>query len=143
MSVNPFPRICGLLLLTLVGCSRQAAQTSTTPAIGLSISTLNNPFFVSLRDGAQAEAQAQGLRLITVDAQNDPARQIASVEDLIQKKVAVILLNPTDSDAVANVVRRRRPASRSFPSTVPSTARRSLRTLLRTMSPEAAWRRNF
>ena len=105
MSVNPFPRICGLLLLTLVGCSRQAAQTSTTPAIGLSISTLNNPFFVSLRDGAQAEAQALGLRLITVDAQNDPARQIASVEDLIQKKVAVILLNPTDSDAVANVVK--------------------------------------
>jgi ribose transport system substrate-binding protein len=98
-----------LMALLLVACSRQgpdthaAANPGTT--IGLSISTLNNPFFVSLRDGAQAEAAAQGLQLITVDAQNDAAKQIASVEDLIQKRVPVILLNPTDSDAVANVVR--------------------------------------
>jgi ribose transport system substrate-binding protein len=73
--------------------------------VGLSISTMNNPFFVALRDGAQAEAKAVGINLITVDAQNDAAKQIAGVEDLIQKKVPVILLNPTDSDAVANVVR--------------------------------------
>jgi ribose transport system substrate-binding protein len=104
-------RILSLWLMTLllVACSKQgpdthaAANPGTT--IGLSISTLNNPFFVSLRDGAQAEAAAQGLQLITVDAQNDAAKQIASVEDLIQKRVPVILLNPTDSDAVANVVR--------------------------------------
>lgn len=39
------------------------------------------------------------------DAENDPAKQLASVEDLIQERVPVILLNPTDSDAVANVVK--------------------------------------
>ena len=43
--------------------------------------------------------------MITVDAQNDAAKQIAGIEDLIQKRVLVILLNPTDSDAVANVVK--------------------------------------
>ena len=68
--------------------------------------SLNNPFFVALRDGAQAEASKDGINLITVDAQDDPAKQIASVEDLIQKKVKVILINPTDSDAVANVVKQ-------------------------------------
>jgi ribose transport system substrate-binding protein len=98
-----------LMSLLLVACSRQGPDTHAAAnpgtSIGLSISTLNNPFFVSLRDGAQAEAAAQGLQLITVDAQNDAAKQIASVEDLIQKRVPVILLNPTDSDAVANVVR--------------------------------------
>jgi len=67
---------------------------------------LNNPFFVTLRDGAQAEATAKGIKLIIVDAQDDPAKQIASVEDLMQKKVQVLLINPTDSDAVANVVKR-------------------------------------
>jgi ribose transport system substrate-binding protein len=105
--------LCALAFSGLAACSKQAARSGegVSPAtrggatIGLSISTLNNPFFVALRDGAQAEAAAQGLHLITVDAENDPAKQIASVEDLIQKRVPVILLNPTDSDAVANVVK--------------------------------------
>lgn len=108
--------LCALTFGLLVACSEKhatgGAAAAMSPAtsgmertIGLSISTLNNPFFVSLREGAQAEAAAQGLRLITVDAENDPAKQIASVEDLIQKRVPVILLNPTDSDAVANVVK--------------------------------------
>ena len=104
-------------LIVLMGCSNQGPDTgaggtaASTAAgsgaltVGLSISTMDNPFFVALRDGAQAEAKAAGINLITVDAQNDAAKQIAGVEDLIQKKVPVILLNPTDSDAVANVVK--------------------------------------
>ena len=104
-------------LISLIACSNQGPDTAPgatanssaalpgAVTVGLSISTMNNPFFVALRDGAQAEAQAVGINLITVDAQNDAAKQIAGVEDLIQKKVPVILLNPTDSDAVANVVR--------------------------------------
>ena len=104
-------------LIVLMGCSNQGPDTgaggtaastaagSGAVTVGLSISTMDNPFFVALRDGAQAEAKAVGINLITVDAQNDPAKQIAGVEDLIQKKVRVILLNPTDSDAVANVVK--------------------------------------
>jgi ribose transport system substrate-binding protein len=104
------------LIVTLIGlaaCSNQGpdvggAKAASAPAaatVGLSISTMNNPFFVALRDGAQAEAKSIGINLITVDAQNDAAKQIAGVEDLIQKRVPVILLNPTDSDAVANVVK--------------------------------------
>jgi ribose transport system substrate-binding protein len=104
-------------LIVLISCSNQgpdtgaggtAASATVAPgaiSVGLSISTMNNPFFVALRDGAQAEAKGVGINLITVDAQNDAAKQIAGVEDLIQKKVPVILLNPTDSDAVANVVK--------------------------------------
>lgn len=109
--------LAGLLAVGVSSCSMEGpgavssgnAATSTAhgagPAIGLSISTLNNPFFVSLRAGAAAEAKAVGLVLMTVDSQNDPAKQIAGVEDLIQKKVQVILINPTDSDAVSNVVK--------------------------------------
>ncbi len=102
--------LSSLLAVTLVCCTRQGPDTrgdstSAQPTIGLSISTLNNPFFVSLRDGAEAEAKAKGIKLITVDAQDDPAKQIAGVEDLIQKRIKVLLINPTDSDAVANVVK--------------------------------------
>jgi ribose transport system substrate-binding protein len=104
-------------LIALVACSNQGPDTgpggtaastaavSGAATVGLSISTMDNPFFVALRDGAQAEAKTAGVNLITVDAQNDAAKQIAGVEDLIQKRVRVILLNPTDSDAVANVVK--------------------------------------
>jgi ribose transport system substrate-binding protein len=102
-----------LLILSFVGllaCSQQgpdthSESTSAQPTIGLSISTLNNPFFVSLRDGAAAEAKARSLKLITVDAEDDPAKQIAGVEDLIQKRIKILLINPTDSDAVASVVK--------------------------------------
>jgi ribose transport system substrate-binding protein len=104
-------------LIVLIACSKQGPDTgrdgtvaptnaaSGAVTVGLSISTMDNPFFVALRNGAEAEAKPAGINLITVDAQNDAAKQIAGVEDLIQKKVPVILLNPTDSDAVANVVK--------------------------------------
>lgn len=113
------PLFAALLVVGIAACSKQgpdtapaAAASDAAPAaaggavtVGLSISTLNNPFFVSLRKGAEDEAKKDGVTLITVDAQNDPAKQQASVEDLIQKKVSVILINPTDSSAVANVVK--------------------------------------
>jgi ribose transport system substrate-binding protein len=80
------------------------AAASGTPVIGLALSTQNNPFFVELKDGAQKAAKDAGVQLVVVDAQDDPARQISSVEDLIQKRVSVILLNPTDSSALAGAV---------------------------------------
>lgn len=80
------------------------AAAGGKPVIGLALSTQNNPFFVELKDGAQKAADASGVQLVVVDAQDDPARQISSVEDLIQKRVSVILLNPTDSSALAGAV---------------------------------------
>ncbi|PXX41766.1 MULTISPECIES: ribose ABC transporter substrate-binding protein RbsB [Aquitalea] len=113
------PLLASLLVIGMAACSKQgpdsaAPAAASAPAaaaadgqltVGLAVSTLNNPFFVSLRKGAEDEAQKDGIKLITVDAQDDPAKQQASVEDLIQKKVNVILINPTDSSAVANVVK--------------------------------------
>ncbi len=109
-----------MMLMALAGCSTQSnlekgstgSQGSAAPApaasdkvtIGLSISTLNNPFFVSLKEGAEKAAKDAGAELIVVDAQNDTAKQISGVEDLIQKKVSVILINPTDSAAIATAV---------------------------------------
>jgi len=76
------------------------------PTVGLSISTLNNPFFVDLRDGAQAAAKRLDVNLIVLDAQNDSAREASGIEDLIQKKVAVIAINPTDSDAIVPTIKK-------------------------------------
>lgn len=72
--------------------------------IGLSVSTLNNPFFVALKDGVVKEAEAQGVEVRIVDAQDDSAKQINDVEDLIQQGVDVLLINPTDSAAISTAV---------------------------------------
>lgn len=72
--------------------------------IGLSISTLNNPFFVALKDGAEEQASELDATLTVADAQNDAAKQVNDVEDMIQKGMDLILINPTDSEAVGAAV---------------------------------------
>lgn len=72
--------------------------------IGFVISTQTNPFFVSLKDGAESKAKELGIELIVLDSQDDSAKAAANVEDLITRGVDLILLNPTDSDAIVNSV---------------------------------------
>ncbi|NOZ27849.1 MAG: ribose ABC transporter substrate-binding protein RbsB [Chloroflexi bacterium] len=74
--------------------------------LGLSLSTLNNPFFVTLQEGAQKAADELGVELIVVDAQDDPAKEATNLEDLIQRGVDALLINPTDADAVVPSVQK-------------------------------------
>ena len=93
--------LCAALL---AGCGRDAKASAKK--IGLAISTLNNPCFVTLKDGASAEATELGYELVVTDAQDEPAKQAGQVDDLIQKKVAVILINPCNSDAAKTMVEK-------------------------------------
>lgn len=101
------------IMLVLAACSTEAPGTKKESEstggegdfkIGFSISTLNNPFFVTLSDGAKAQAEEMGAKLIVIDAQDDAAKQASDVEDLIQQGVDLILINPTDSEAVVATV---------------------------------------
>lgn len=89
-----------LLLGTVLSNCALAKET-----IGLVISTLNNPFFVSLKQGAQNEADKLGYDLIVVDSQNNPARELANIQDLTVRGAKLLLINPTDSDAVGNGIK--------------------------------------
>jgi len=101
-----------IMAVSLIGCgttqtkpeTTSTAKTPATMTIGFSISTLNNPFFVTLKDGAEKAAKEAGVTLNVVDAQDKTSKQISDIEDLIQKKVSVILINPTDSAAVVSAV---------------------------------------
>lgn len=106
-----FSLLTAVLVIGLIaGCSSQSSleqqdkQQGDSVTIGFSISTLNNPFFVSLKEGAEKAAKESGAELIVVDAQDDSAKQLNDVEDLIQKKVDILLINPTDSHAVSSAV---------------------------------------
>lgn len=72
--------------------------------VGVSISTLNNPFFVSLDEGISELAKEKGAEVKSVDAQNDTAKQTNDIDDLIQQKVDILLINPVDSSAITPAV---------------------------------------
>ena len=104
-----------LAMMVLAACSMEAPgsdsedttggeEASGDYTIGFSISTLNNPFFVTLSEGAEAKASELGASLSVVDAQDDASKQASDVEDLIQQGVDMILINPVDSEAVASAV---------------------------------------
>ncbi|MDX5593457.1 ribose ABC transporter substrate-binding protein RbsB [Pseudovibrio sp. SPO723] len=81
------------------------AHSMAADTMALVVSTLNNPFFVTLKDGAEAKAQEMGYELLVLDSQNDPAKELANVEDVLNKDIKILLINPTDSDAVSSSIR--------------------------------------
>lgn len=95
-----------VLSIALTGCggNKPAADSAKKSVVGLSVSTLNNPFFVDLRDGAKAAAESGGMDLVVMDAQNDASKQLANIENLIQQKVSVIIVNPVDSKAIVPAI---------------------------------------
>ena len=97
--------LAALATVVAVGCQRGGGGgEGGGPRIGLSISTLNNPFFVTLRNGAQQAAKKEGAKLIIADAQDDAATQQDDVQNFVTQQVDAILINPVDSEAVVPAV---------------------------------------
>lgn len=102
------------LTIALTACStggESGADTTAAPdasgekiTVGVSLMTLNSPFFEAMQRGVQEEADSSGVEAVISDAQLNSAQQISSVENLIAQKVDVILLNAVDSKAVVPAV---------------------------------------
>lgn len=91
----------------LGGCAStpdKGASGEKSKKIGMVISTQNNPFFVSMKEGAEKKAKELGYELIVLDSGNDAGKERSNIEDLVQKGVGALIVNPTDSDAVVNAV---------------------------------------
>ncbi|MDX3100699.1 D-ribose ABC transporter substrate-binding protein [Nonomuraea angiospora] len=95
--------IAGVALAGLAACGGGGATGDVR--IGLSVSTLNNPYFVQFRNGAQAEAKKLGARLTVTDAQNDPSQQVNQVQNFVGQNMKAIIINPVDSDAAVPAVK--------------------------------------
>lgn len=85
--------------------TEESAQIDGKMKVGVSLSTLNNPFFVSIRKGIE-EAEGEDVETIVSDAQNDSSVQSNQVEDLITQGVDLIIINPVDSTAIAPSVEK-------------------------------------
>ncbi|WP_153448646.1 ribose ABC transporter substrate-binding protein RbsB [Vibrio algicola] len=93
------------LLSAAVLASTMSVSAHAQDTLAIVVSTLNNPFFVSMKDGAESKAKELGYKLIVLDSQNDPSKELSNIEDLSVRGVKAILINPTDSDAVSNAIR--------------------------------------
>ena len=102
--------LCVVLALSCTACrividgEESPAKVTTNGTIGLSVSTQNNPFFVTLVEGAKKAADDAGVSLSVVDAGDDVTKQTADIEDLVNKGVSVLIVNPCDSDAVTGAI---------------------------------------
>jgi ABC-type sugar transport system substrate-binding protein len=95
----------GLAACGSSGGAGPAGGTGEAVKIGMSVSTLNNPYFVQFRDGAQAEAKKLGATLTVTDAQNDASQQVNQVQNFTSQAMKAIIINPVDSAAAAPAVK--------------------------------------
>jgi len=105
---------CAAFAVFLASCNR-SVDTSTAksgaPAeqrplrIGISFQELDNPYFAVMKQAFDDAGHSLGAELFVTDARHDVTKQIADVEDLVQKGIDILLLNPTDSVGIESAVR--------------------------------------
>ena len=102
-----------LFLFACVGCSQPSSSNGSAAVslagakpiqIGVSFQELDNPYFVVMKEAAEEAARSIGAELHITDARHDVTKQISDVEDLVQKGIDILLLNPTDSVGIEAAV---------------------------------------
>jgi len=101
----------GTTLGLLAGCRPPAAQSGTAVSegaprgvIGVSLLTLDNPFFKVIGDTITSEGAKHGYQTVVVSGDKDVAKQGNQIKDFIVKKVSAIVLSPCDSKAIVPII---------------------------------------
>ena len=105
-STTSFARLA-LSALTLTALSA-AAAAADQPVIGLITKTDTNPFFVKMKEGAQAAATAKGAKLLSAagKADGDNAGQVTAIENMIAGGAKTIMITPNDSKAIVPAIKK-------------------------------------
>ncbi len=98
------PTTIGLILLL---AARPAAAQQI---IGLITKTETNPFFVKMKEGAEAAAKANGVKLLTGAGRNDGdnAGQVTAMENMIAAGARVIMITVNDAKAIVPTIAKAR-----------------------------------
>jgi galactofuranose transport system substrate-binding protein len=78
-------------LVAITGCER---KKSAEFVVGFSQMESDNPWRLAETKSLKDEAAKRGIQLVVTDAQGQTSKQVADVEDLIARRVNVILLAP-------------------------------------------------
>lgn len=101
-----------LAVLVTLGCSSAevptAANKSTTAKskklIGVSLLTLDNPFFKVIGDNVTAEGKKHDYDVTVVSGDKDVAKQGNQIKDFIVQGVSAIVLSPCDSKSIVPII---------------------------------------
>ena len=90
--------MAALATISLAGCAR---KKSSAYVVGFSQMESDNPWRLAETKSLKDEAAKRGIELVVTDAQGQTSKQVSDVEDLIARKVSVILLAPRVFDGLA------------------------------------------
>lgn len=117
--------VIALLVLAVAGCSSTAEEPAEAPQtesqaeapaeeaeesaeeellIAYSQAELVNAWRVTNQADMEAQAEAAGVKLISADANQDPSKQLADVENMLAQQPDCLIVSPLESKASAPVV---------------------------------------
>ena len=101
-----FMCVLAFVTLAVAGCGRGNNGDKKGPTIGFALTTLNNPFFIDMKKGAEATAQKLGVNLIIQASERDidVEKQMQIVENLIQRKVDAICVTPNGAREIVPAI---------------------------------------
>lgn len=78
------------------------------PVIGLITKTESNPFFVKMKEGAEAEGKKLGAKVLSAAGKTDGdnAGQVTAMENMIAAGAKTILITPSDAKAIIPAIRK-------------------------------------
>ncbi|MEN9367509.1 MAG: hypothetical protein RL489_1867 [Pseudomonadota bacterium] len=102
-------RLSTLGIAAALACMASSSMAAE-PVIGLITKTETNPFFVKMKEGAQAEAKKLGAKLLSGagKADGDNAGQVTAMENMIAAGAKTILITPSDSKAIIPAIKKAR-----------------------------------
>lgn len=104
----PRPRVLLIvgIALTAVSCNRATPEATDRPAVALVLKTLNHPFFVDMRRGAQEAADRLGVALQVQAAEReiDVEKQMQIVENLLQTGIKALCITPSGSREIVSAL---------------------------------------
>ena len=110
MNITKTAKFSAATLLLGASLFASTALAQDKPIVGLITKTETNPFFVKMREGAQAKANELGLQLLTAAGSfdGDNEAQVTAIENMVNAGAKGILLVPSDSSAIVPSVQRAR-----------------------------------
>lgn len=103
--------IASTALTSLAGCGRGEEGSAEGSSATLVMSTLNNPFFVSVADGAEDGAKELGVDLSVENANNSDQSALDLTIDAVTQKPDVLIIDPVSSEGGTAMVKQANQAS--------------------------------
>ena len=98
--------LVGLAALGLLaGCNRERGDGGT-PRVAFVMKTLNHPFFLDMKRGADDAAASAGVELVVQAAEReiDVEKQMQIIENLLQTGIRVLVVTPSGSKEIASAI---------------------------------------